>query len=192
MGNLFVANSKNSLSRGIPAVLIGSVFLFFQGLTIRTVIIIIGAFLLLNGLITIILSNRKKAGVLSGFLSAQGLINVIIGIVLITSPTVMVKVFMIFIGVILLLLGLLQLAGAMGTLSRSLWTWIFLIIALMTIACGVFLLSDPYKSAETILPFLGALLILNGFSELFMAWKKRHQPNIYKGSKIQDIPYEEV
>jgi len=77
-------------------------------------------------------------------------------------------------------------------LSRTLWAWIFFIIALLTLASGVFLLSDPFKSAETILPFLGALLVLNGVSGLFMAFKAGRQPQTYHGATVQDVTYEEV
>ena len=129
---------------------------------------------------------------MSGFVSAQGTVNVLFGIVFIASPTVMVKVFVFFLGIILLIMGLFQLLGALGTLTRSAWAWIYILIALMTLASGIFLLTDPFKSAETILKFLGVILILNGFSELFMAWKVRHQPQTYKGAPVHDVPYEEV
>ena len=64
--------------------------------------------------------------------------------------------------------------------------------ALLTLAGGVFLLTDPFKSAEKILPFLGALLILNGISELFKTWKVGRRPQTYKGTDVEDVTYEEV
>ena len=192
MGNFIASSTKNSYFRGIQTILVGGVFLFFPGLTIKTVMIIIGSMLVASGLISMVISNRKRRGGISGLLSSQGILNVLFGIVFITSPAVMVKIFMIFIGIILLILGLLQLFGAIGMLSRSLWAWIFLILGLVTFSSAVYLLSDPFKSAETILPFLGAILILNGISQFIMAWKIGRRPPNYKGSDVQDIPYEEV
>ena len=148
--------------------------------------------LVLSGLVTLILSNRKRAGSLNGFWSAQGIMTVLFGIVFIASPTVIVNVFVFFLGVILLIMGLFQLIGALGTLSRSGWAWINFLIALMTLASGIFLLTDTFKSAETILSFLGVILIINGISDLFMAWKIRHQLPTYKGTPVQDVTYEEV
>lgn len=158
----------------------------------RTVMIIIGAVLLLSGVITLILSNRKKAGTMGGFLSLQGITSILFGIVFIASPTVMVEIFVFLLGIILLIMGLFQLIGALGALSRSAVAWIYFLIALMTLASGVFLMTDSLKSAETILKFLGVILVLNGISELFMAWKIRRQPQIYKGSPVHDVTYEEV
>lgn len=192
MKNLFVPNPKSSLFRGILTISIGSIFLFVPGLTMRTVMIIIGAMLLLSGLVTMILSNRKKTGAMSGFLSAQGIVNVLFGIVFIASPSAMVKAFVFFIGIILLIMGSLQFIGALGALSRSVWAWVFFLIALLTLVSGILMLTNPFKSAEAILSFLGAILILNGVSELFMAWKIGRQPKTYKGSAVQDVTYEEV
>jgi len=171
---------------------LGSLLLFVPGLTMQTVMIVIGIMLLVSGLVTMILSNLKKKGAMSGFLSTQGIVNVLFGIVFISSPSVMVKVFVIFLGIILLIMGFVQLMGAFGMLSRSFWGWIFLLIALLTLGSGIFLLSDPFKSAETILPFLGAILIINGISSLSMAWKVSRQPQTYKGTPVEDVTYEEV
>jgi uncharacterized membrane protein HdeD (DUF308 family) len=188
----FVPNSRNSLLRGMGTIVLGSILLFVPGLTMQTVIIIIGSMLVLSGLITLILSNRKKKGSVSGLWSAQGVMTVLFGIVFIVSPSVMVKVFVVFLGIILLILGFFQLLGSLGTLSRSGWGWIYFLIALMTLSSGIFLLTDPFKSAEAILVFLGAILILNGLSDLFMSWKVNHQPQTYKGTTVHDVSYEEV
>ena len=192
MRNFFVPNPRSSFFRGIVTITIGSVLLFVPGLTMRAVMIIIGSMLLLSGFITMILSNRKRAGTMGAFFSAQGIMNILFGIVFIASPTVMVEIFVFLLGIILLIMGLFQLIGALGALSRSAVAWIYFLIALLTLASGIFLLTDSLKSAETILKFLGVVLILNGISELIMAWKVRRQPRVYKGSPVQDVPYEEV
>jgi uncharacterized membrane protein HdeD (DUF308 family) len=192
MRNLFLSNTKSSFSRGILTLMVGGVFLFFPGMTMKTVMIIIGILLLLSGLITLIISNWKKRGAIKGFWSAQGIMNMLLGLLFITSPEVMIKIFMILVGIILLIMGLLQLTGAFGMLKRSAWAWIFFLIGGLTLGSGVFLLSDPFKSAEALLPFLGAIMMLNGASQIVMAWKVGHQPQTYKGSAVQDIPFEEV
>jgi uncharacterized membrane protein HdeD (DUF308 family) len=171
---------------------LGNILLFVPGLTMKTVIIIIGAMLVLSGLLTLILSNRKRAGSMNRLWSTQGVMTILFGIVFIASPSVMVKVFVVFLGIILVIMGFFQLLGSLGTLSRSAWGWIYFLIALMTLGSGIFLLTDPFKSAEAILAFLGVIMVLNGLSELFMAWRVSRQPQTYKGAPVQDITYEEV
>lgn len=55
-----------------------------------------------------------------------------------------------------------KIIGALGALSRSAVAWIYFLIALLTLASGIFLMTDSLKSAETILKFLGVVMILNG------------------------------
>ena len=193
MANLFVSGSKGSVTRGISTFLTGGIFLFIPGLTMKSIMIVIGAMLLFSGLVTLILSNLKKSVTLHRFWSAQGIMNILFGVVFIAAPSVMIKIFMVFIGIILLIMGIVQLAGSLGSLTRSVWAWIFLIIGLLTLGSGIFLLTNPFKSAEAILPFLGVLLMLNGLSELLRIWRPgRRQPPKYNKTDVQDIPYEEV
>jgi len=192
MVNFFRPNTKNSYLRGIMTIALGSLLLFVPGLTMQTVMIAIGVLLVISGLVTMILSNIKRSRAMNGFWSVQGVTTIIFGIIFIASPSSMIKLFVIFLGIILLILGFFQLVGSLGTLTRSPWAWIFFLMALLTLAGGVFLLTDPFKSAEKILPFLGALLMLNGISELFSTWKVAHQPQTYKGTEVEDIPFEEV
>ena len=192
MAKFFASNSTGSVTRSISTILTGTILLFVPGLTMKAVMIVIGGMLMFGGLVTLVLSNLRKGGLSKGIWSAQGIMNILFGIVFIAAPSAMIKLFMIFIGIILLIMGLIQLAGALGSLTRSIWAWVFLIIGLFTTGSGIFLLTDPFKSAETILPFLGGLFILNGFSELIRIWKAGKRPPKYNGSEVHDIPYEEV
>ena len=72
MANLFRSNSRGSISRNISTILTGGVLLFIPGLTMKTVIIVIGGMLILSGIITLIISNVRKRGVPKGIWSAQG------------------------------------------------------------------------------------------------------------------------
>ena len=72
MKNLFVSNSKGSITRSISTILIGGVLLIVPGLTMKTVMMVIGAMLLVSGLITLILSNLRMNRNRIGFWSVQG------------------------------------------------------------------------------------------------------------------------
>jgi len=154
--------------------------------------IVIGAMFLLSGLITMIISYIKQSRAKGGFWSLQGIINVLFGLLFIGSPSLMAEFFISVVGIILLIMGTFQLIGSLGTLSKLGWSLIFFLIALATIASGIILLTETLKSAEFILKFIGVILAINGISELLRTWKVAHQPQTYKGTTVQDIPYEEV
>ncbi len=192
MAGIFVSNSRSYIIRGILAILTGGLLLFLPGLTLQTVVVVIGGMLLLSGLINLILSNRKKAGGLGGFWSFQGFFNMAVGITFIVAPATMVKIFAVFFGIILLIMGAMQLMSALATHSWSGWSWLFFILALLTLGGGILLLYNPFKTAETILIFIGAILVVYGISEIFMAGKVRHIQDYHKGVPVQDIQHEEV
>jgi uncharacterized membrane protein HdeD (DUF308 family) len=188
----FISSSPNHIVRGILTILTGCFLLFMPGLTMQTVMIMIGVMFLLSGLITMILSNRKRNRGMRGFWSFQGISNLVFGFAFIVAPNTMLKVFVFFLGFILLILGIIQLIGALGTLSLSRWSWIFLIFALLTLGGGILLLVHPFESVEKILSFVGALFIIFGISEIFISQKVKHRARYFNGTPTQDISHEEV
>jgi uncharacterized membrane protein HdeD (DUF308 family) len=59
-------------------------------------------------------------------------------------------------------------------------------------AGGIFLLVHPIESAENILTFFGAILLLYGIMELITAWRIRKLPPNPGSGNIVDTTYEEV
>jgi len=124
--------------------------------------------------------------------SFQGFFNIVWGLLFLLFPMMIVKVFGFFFGIIFLLLGLMQLLGALGTLSRSIWSWIYLIFALLMVSGGAFLLVKPIESAENIITFLGAILLVYGLLELMMAWRLKKIPKGTNAGNTVDTTFEEV
>lgn len=192
MGNYFALNTNGSILRGILALIAGGVLAFVPGLTMKTVVIIIGVMILTGGLLTLAQSYRKKSSGLHGFWAIQGIFNLAIGLILILAPGMMVNFFIVVIGIILLILGLLQLIGAIGAVAKYGLIWFFFLNAFIMIAGGILMLNNPFQTGETILKVLGIILMLYGFSELFSAWKISRKPKTYNGKPIEDVTYEEV
>lgn len=188
----FRPSSQNALIRGLLSILTGIIFLSLPDLTLKSVIMTVGAMILASGLFSLLFSylgNKRRKGNSGPF---QGLFNIFIGMVFLISPLVIVKVFGFFFGVIFLLLGTFQAFGALGTLSRSLWSWVNLIFGILMISGGFFLLVNPIESAENILTFFGAIMLAYGILQLITAWRLRKMPNDPGSGNIIDTTYEEV
>ncbi len=192
MATLFVSTTRNYLLRGILTILTGCLLLFMPGLTMQTVVMVVGGMLLLSGLINLIYSNRKKAGNLSGFWSFQGIFSIAVGLTFIIAPSTMIKIFAVFFGIILLIMGLMQLISALATRSWSGWYLLIIILALLTITGGILLLYNPFKTAEAILIFIGVILLVYGISEIFMAGKVKNIKEYHRGAPVKDIDHEEL
>ncbi|MCE1199319.1 MAG: DUF308 domain-containing protein [Marinilabiliales bacterium] len=187
---IFRGSRQNTLIRGILTTAIGLLFLAMPGLTLKTVVISVGSMLLLSGVISIILSYARKRKGIGG--SIQGFFNLILGVVFIVSPLAIVQIFSYFIGIIFLLMGLFQFLGAMGSLSKSVWSLFYLVFAIMMIFGGAFLLVHPVESAKNLLTFFGSILVLYGVIEMVTAWRNRKNSHLNKGGNTLDTTYEEL
>jgi uncharacterized membrane protein HdeD (DUF308 family) len=180
------------LIRGCVTIVVGVLFLSLPGLTLKSVVMTIGAMILVNGAFSLLFSGiRKKQGkmVRSAF---QDYFSILTGMLLLVAPLGIVGFFSSLFGIIFLMLGITQFFGALGSLSKSLWSWIYLIFASLMALGGLFLLFKPIESAENILTFFGAILLLYGLLEVFNAWRLKKMPKGTNAGNIVDTTYEEV
>lgn len=187
----FLPSPQNSLIRGILTLAVGIALLSLPGLTLKTVVMSVGGVILLSGLLSILLGTlKRKNGVARN--SLQGFFNIIWGLLFLIYPMSIVKIFGFFFGILFSLLGFTQFFGAIGNLSKSIWSWIYLAFALILIAGGSFLLFQPIESAENILTFFGAILLVYSLMELTMAWRLKRIPKGTDAGNIVDTTYEEL
>ena len=189
---LFLPTPQNSFIRGLLTIAIGALFLGLPDLTLRSVVMTVGGLILLSGILSLLFSGRRNRKGINIGSSFQGFFNILWGLLFLFSPMTIVKVFGFFFGVIFILLGIMQLFGALATLSKSLWSWIYLAFSVILISGGVFLLTQPIETAEKILLFLGAILVVYGILELTMAWRLKNIPKGTKAGNVVDTTYEEV
>jgi len=186
----FQPSPVNALIRGILTIAVGVIFLSLPGLTLKSVVMTIGAMILISGIFSMLFSYQKKRRNIST--AFQGLFNIFLGCLFLLSPLAIVKFFFFFFGIIFTGIGILQFFGALGTLSKSLWSWVFLIFGILMASGGIFLLVHPIESAENILTFFGAILSLYGVLELIKAWRLKKMPSNPDSENTVDTTYEEL
>lgn len=180
------------LIRGSVTIIVGVLFLSLPGLTLKSVVMTIGAMILVNGVFSLLFSGlRKKQGkrVRSAF---QDYFNILLGVILIASPLAVVEFFSFLFGFIFMMLGVSQFFSALGSLSKSIWSWVYLIFASLMTLGGLFLLVKPIESAENILTVFGAILLLYGLLEVFNAWRIKKMPPQPGTDNTIDTTYEEL
>lgn len=180
------------LIRGSVTIVVGVLFLSLPGLTLKSVVMTIGAMILINGLFSLLFSSiRRKQGkmVKSAF---QDYFNILLGVLLIASPMAVVEFFSFLFGFIFLMLGVSQFFSALGSLSKSVWSWVYLCFASLMTLGGLFLLVKPIESAENILTVFGVILLLYGILEVLNAWRIKRMPPAPGADNTIDTTYEEL
>jgi uncharacterized membrane protein HdeD (DUF308 family) len=183
---------QNSLVRGILTIIVGILLLTLPGLTLKSVIMTIGAMILFSGIFSALFPYLRKKQGRKPTSSFQGFFNILLGILFLASPMAIVNFFGFFFGMIFFLMGLMQFFGALATLSKSFWSWIYLIFAILMTSAGLFLLIKPIESAENILAFFGAVLLFYGILEVMNTWRLKKMPPRSNSNNIVDTTYEEV
>lgn len=192
MQNRMFTSYRGALIRGIIALLIGGLAVFVPNITLQSIVIYIGILILLGGLVSLLFALRSKSPSGRNMLMTQAVFNLIIGILFVALPATMVKIFVIVLGLGFLFIGIFQLMGALNARHDYGWSWVYFIISVLMIIAGAVMLANPFNSAETILTFIGVLLLIYGIAELYMSWVLSRKPKTYQGQEVEDTHYQEL
>ena len=160
---------KDKLKSMYRTSMIFSLILFFIGLflvikastTLHAISYIIGVILILWGVVQVItsLTNKEKD---NNYLSAGfilGVFSLIIGIVVIIDPEIIGSIIPFVIGIWMVINGVTKLYYALS-LNKIQKATPAIIISLIILACGIFLIANPFKGAEILTQIIGASIMV--------------------------------
>ncbi len=101
-----------------------------------------------------------------------GIATVVLGAAAILFPVVSTLVATLFVGWVLLLAGLIALAGSFSIHGTGPFFGA-LLLSLLSLAAGVFLLFNPLAGAVVLTLFVGILFVFQGAFEIFFAFEMR-------------------
>jgi len=151
---------------------LGIVLIAHPGFTGIVICRAAGVLALVFGGVRAVTALRSRDG--SIFFQTDLLIGVLLlafGIFTLTRPDVILSVLPVILGVYLLMesVGKFQRAAVLKRLGYVRW-WLILLFGVLAAALGALLLLYPFQAAETMLMFLGASLVLDGISDLWILW----------------------
>jgi len=163
---------NNLLLRGIISVLLGVLLILWPGHASHYLVIAIGLFFLLPGLLSVFnyfISGKKERA--SSSFPVEGAGSLLLGVLLLVFPAF-------FISILMYLLGVLSIIGGIGLIIYLLSGrkkavvsfWYYVLPVLITIT-GVLILANPEKVVENTFIIFGVVCILFGVS-LLINWCK--------------------
>jgi uncharacterized membrane protein HdeD (DUF308 family) len=150
----------------------GIVMLFNVAAGATAIAIIVGAFLIFDGLVEVISGGRR--GHSRGWAVVLGILLVIGGVVVIVWPGVTFLVIAIVWGVTLLVGGIVRSIAA-ATLRGYGWGWLILLGVLEAIL-GILMLAWPDVTAYVILLLIGIYSIVAGILQIVLSFQLRKAP----------------
>ena len=144
---------------GVLSVIAGVIVLAKPSNSLKTLAVIAGIFILIDGIVELIASFSGSTEN-RGLVALLGVLNVIIGILLIRHPIQGVTVIALFIGIWLVVVGIIRFVVAFEMQGHR--TWRFVVAAIEVIA-GIIIVSDPHIGFATLALLVGLAFIINGF-----------------------------
>jgi uncharacterized membrane protein HdeD (DUF308 family) len=151
---------------GVLSVVAGVIVIFKPGDSLATLAVIIGIFLLVDGIIELahsFMHGTRNRGLVALF----GVITAIVGVLLIRHPIAGVAAVALLIGLWLITVGVIRFVLAFDEPEHRVWQ---VIVGLVEILAGIVIVSTPEIGFATLAVLVGIGFILNGCALTALGW----------------------
>jgi uncharacterized membrane protein HdeD (DUF308 family) len=160
--------------RGVVAILFGVIALVWPRLTLEVLVLLFGAYALLDGLFAIITAFTNRAGHDSWWvLLLEGLIGIGAGIIILLHPRFATLVLIYIISFWAVVTGVLEIFAAIRLRKEIQGEWLLVLSGILSLVFGVLLLVFPAAGALTVAVIIGWYAILFGAMLLSLGLRLR-------------------
>ena len=147
----FRSADNHGLLLSILMIVIGLILVLWPGHVMTTAVTILGIALLAGGVISILSWYRGRMKGASYATLAEGILLAVAGVVVLGSPRFLISIFPVFVGIVILINGIIHLARAV-----------------LTIVLGLLITFNPFSTMEMLVMAIGFVIIYNGVSNLWI------------------------
>lgn len=166
--------------RGLAAILFGILAFVWPGMTLAVLVLLFGAYALVDGVLALIHAFRGEAHH-RWALALEGIVSVLAGIAAFAVPGLTALVLLYIIAFWAILTGVLEIIAAIR-LRPVLTNELGLIIGgVLSVLFGIILLVSPGAGALAVVWLIGAYAIIFGLALLGMAWRLREHHQAFTG-----------
>jgi uncharacterized membrane protein HdeD (DUF308 family) len=149
--------------RGIVGVVFGLVAFAWPGVTIAALVVIFGAYAIVDGVTNLMLGFTRRAGQRRPWAHAvQGIVGIAAGVLTFLWPVVTAIVLVLFIGAWAIVTGIFEIVAAIRLRREIHGEWMLALSGLLSVAFGVLVFAFPGAGAVGIAWVLGAYAMAAG------------------------------
>ncbi len=157
---------------GVITLAAGIILIVWPGPSLVTIAVIIGIFLLIDGIIEIIASIFGR-GEGRGLIAVLGVLSIIAGIILVKHPFHALAALVIIVGIWFVVSGVVRFVAAFGD-AESRGTNIA--VGVLDVVAGAILLIWPELSLKTLAVIAGIIFIIRGIAFIHGGWELHKLP----------------
>ena len=147
---------------GVLSVVAGIILVLKPSHSLSTLAVIVGIFVLIDGLGELIASFGHRVEN-RGLAAIVGVLGIVFGILLIRHPSGAVTAIGLLIGIWMVASGIVRLVRALVVATRPV---LGVLVALLEVAVGIVIVSDPHIGYATLAVLIGIWLILSGLGTI--------------------------
>lgn len=144
----------------ILALIIGLVFIIFPNISIKTIGIISGIYLLTHGIVSIIIELKLPKIFIPYESMITGVLSVILGIVILSKPESAILLLTVAFGVWIIVSSINNIKTALFfSKIKEFPSTLMIILGIIDIILGILVVLNPFEASITITLYLGIMLI---------------------------------
>jgi uncharacterized membrane protein HdeD (DUF308 family) len=157
--------------RGLVAVLFGFLTFLLPGLTLATLVLLFGAYALVDGIFNVIAFFKVASH--HWALLIEGVIGIIAGVLTFAWPAITALVLLYLIAFWAIFTGIFEIIAAIRLRKAISNEWLLLLMGVLSLLFGLFILFAPGTGALAIVLWIGAYALVFGVFLMALAFRLR-------------------
>jgi len=163
--------------RGIAAIVFGIIAFVYPGLTIATLVLFFGAWVLIDGIFRIVGAIGHRASDSDwGWQLVIGLLGIVVGLLTFHAPQITALALVIYIAAWALMIGASEIAAAVKLRREIKGEWFLILMGLASIVFAVLLLWNPVAGAAAVIWLIAWYAVVLGVLAIFFGLRLRSLP----------------
>jgi uncharacterized membrane protein HdeD (DUF308 family) len=160
--------------RGIAAIVFGIIAFVYPGLTVATLVLFFGAWVLIDGIFRVIGAIGHRASDPDwGWHIVIGILGIIVGLLTFHAPQITALALVIYIAAWALMIGATEIAFAIKLRREIKGEWFLILMGLASIIFAILLLWNPIAGAAAVIWLIAWYAVVLGILAIFFGFRLR-------------------
>jgi len=158
--------------RGIAAIVFGIIAFVYPGITVATLVLFFGAWVLIDGIFRVVGAIGHRASDPDwGWHIVIGIVGIIVGLLTFHAPQITALALIIYIAAWALMIGATEIAFAIKLRREIKGEWFLILMGLASIAFAILLLWNPIAGAAAVIWLIAWYGVVLGILAIFFGFR---------------------
>ncbi len=159
--------------RGVLAIVFGVLAFIWPGITLMVLVLLFGAYALVDGIFAVIAALTNHAGANRGWVLLEGVAGIIAGILTFVWPGITAIVLLFVIGAWAIVTGVLEIIAAIQLRREISNEWLLILGGILSVLFGLYIVIFPRLGALSVVWLIAAYAIIFGIVFLVLGLRLR-------------------